>query len=662
MRRFSRECVSEHHTLHSTFCRFLSAAFCVVDQTDLQRLTEAYAFCGIRPANPTKQHIREHCRTKVPQPTELLERVESVLKQFFLETDPNGVYLFKPSMLKLWRLQRVHILRGCLSDPEEEDGILYRHGGTVQLNHVKGEGAAVPVWIPVRGTSQQEGFHAHQARWITGNCVSSELFQAQGMMGMARWNFQRLVDLKLPDVKLPAVFDPVLIMQLNVASERVTGHAKYPALQLSHRDTGERFGLQYVEPGCRPVPLDWFKNRSQGADEEGAEEEEADRVVADQPFITPEDNDDVFGEASGVLPQTTVQPVQSTSTQGLPTTPALPITANPRAARTMSIKAGGLLYVLDHSRWTEAMKEVIDGLIGIHQGSKDFLQRVDSDYAGLVQAASRDPNSLLHPTTKQHISQYVKHWAKRTNASTSLNTSPEKLLETQQLWQHLTAESETKSVPVVTIPPAAVNPPGRDPQEAPLTKAAIEDMVRDIVQKQTALQQQQQQQLGKKKTRNCLACGQPKSRYQGDGSSIHLFYQSGEVKYFYCSQRVHKLYAAEGLNDPRMPFEDFADTPFFGKELEAAKLRSAEARRLADLRGKRRAAEQQPTGRLCKFCRKPIKQGPESPVYHSYIYCPTRVLSLYKADGMNAEMTWGEFQQSAFYKAEKKRWAEEKGK
>lgn len=93
------------------------------------------------------------------------------------------------------------------------------------------------------------------------------------------------------------------------------------------------------------------------------------------------------------------------------------------------------------------------------------------------------------------------------------------------------------------------------------------------------------------------------------------------------------------------------------------------ARRLADLRGKRRAAEQQPTGRLCKFCRKPIKQGPESPhVYHAfrgvagrYIYCPARVLSLYKEEGMVAEMTWGSFQQSDFYKAEKKRWAQEKG-
>ena len=69
------------------------------------------------------------------------------------------------------------------------------------------------------------------------------------------------------------------------------------------------------------------------------------------------------------------------------------------------------------------------------------------------------------------------------------------------------------------------------------------------------------------------------------------------------------------------------------------------------------ASSKQPTGRLCKFCRKPIKQGPESPhVYHAfrgvagrYIYCPARVLSLYKADGMNVEMTWGEFQQSDFY-------------
>lgn len=166
-------------------------------------------------------------------------------------------------MLKVWRIQRVHILRGCLSDPELEDGVLYRYGGTLQLNHVQGEGAAAPMWIPVRGTSQQEGFHFHQSRWVTGNLLSNELFQAQGLTGVARWNFQRLVDLKQPGVVLPAVFDPVLICELNKASEKAMGCAKYPALHITARDTGERFGLQYLEPGCRPVPLNFQKRHAQ---------------------------------------------------------------------------------------------------------------------------------------------------------------------------------------------------------------------------------------------------------------------------------------------------------------------------------------------------------------------------------------------------------------
>ena len=89
-------------------------------------------------------------------------------------------------MLKTWHIQCVHILHGCLSDPELPDSIMYRYGGILKLNHVPGEGAKVPIWIPVRGTSQQEGHHYHQAHWITGTQVSPELFQAQGMTGVAR--------------------------------------------------------------------------------------------------------------------------------------------------------------------------------------------------------------------------------------------------------------------------------------------------------------------------------------------------------------------------------------------------------------------------------------------------------------------------------------------
>ncbi len=83
------------------------------------------------------------------------------------------------------------------------------------------------------------------------------------MTGVARWNYQRLLDLKQPDVVLPPVFDPLLITELNSASKRVTGKEKYPVLHLSVRDTGEKFGLEYREPECHPVQLDWNKHRVQ---------------------------------------------------------------------------------------------------------------------------------------------------------------------------------------------------------------------------------------------------------------------------------------------------------------------------------------------------------------------------------------------------------------
>ncbi|KAG9333436.1 hypothetical protein JZ751_011592 [Albula glossodonta] len=117
-----------------------------------------------------------------------------------------------------------------------------------------------------------------------------------------------------------------------------------------------------------------------------------------------------------------------------------------------------------------------------------------------------------------------------------------------------------------------------------------------------------------------------------------------------------------------MPFEEFA--AFLQCELEASKYREKERKRATEEGGKKRSAELQPTGRLCRFCHLPLKLGPTSPQIHTgfpgvagkYIYWPSRVLSLYRAQGMVAEMNWREFQQSASYEAEKQRWALEKGK
>ncbi|XP_053490930.1 uncharacterized protein LOC128613830 [Ictalurus furcatus] len=495
------------------------------------------------------------------------------------------------------------------------------------------------------------------------------------MAGVARWNYQRLVDLKQPGVILPEVFDPVLMMNLNSASVSVTGQPKYPALHISSRDTGERFGLRKSALGDVEIPEESSSSFESSIPSKECldDSSSAETPLAAEPEASPQTV--IFHQFSSPSP-VTVKEQKSDEfllDAELLSTPPLPMVASPHAARIGPIKTGRRVFVLDHNRWTDPVRKAIDGLLAKHHGSKDLLKRVNADYAAMVQSACTDPNSLLHSTTKQHINNYIKHLAKKKPRNVSLNTSPEKLLETQQLWQRLNSCSETISVPVTILPPAQFNPPAKSvPEDVPLTQAAVEKMVKDILEKQQAAlqQQQQQQQTPKKQIRSCLACGQPKSRYLGDGSSVHFFYQAGDVKYFYCSRKVFEAYSAEGPTNPRMPFEDFADTPFFQRELEAAKQKGAERKRVIEERGKRKSLVEHPSSRLCRFCHQPIKQGPNSPHIHTgfpgvagkYIYSPSKVLSLYQVQGMNAEMAWAEFQRSPFYEAERERWIVEKRK
>ncbi|TWW54674.1 hypothetical protein D4764_0157280 [Takifugu flavidus] len=481
------------------------------------------------------------------------------------------------------------------SDPELSEGIMYRDGGTLQLNHVAGEGAKVPVWIPVRGTSQQEGYHFQQAQWVTGTQVSPELFQAQAMTGVVRWNFQRPVDMKKPGAVLPAVFDPASMWELNSASMAVTGQDKCPAFRLSDRDAGERFGLESREPGCRPLPLDWDKHKMQKRDPPsalvpppapddapGATPSSSGATATAVPSLPPAPPVSFHLSAAGRVKEIPAEDDQDPERSvggstiiGFFRAPyvsgalPLPLKSSPRSARTGPMKTGGGVFVLDHTRWTLPMKDAIDSLLQYHHGDKDILRLVDRDYADTVHRSAADPNSLLRPTTRFHISRYVKHLAKLLNTSSSLNTSPEKLLETQQLWYSLTEGSKTTSVPVVTMETAVVTPPTAA-LPTPLTQDSIEKIVQRILEME---QQQQRPEQKMRQTKPCLACGQPKSPYGTGGSSIHFFYQQGPVRYFYCSRKVHQTYAAEGLSDPRMPFEQFATSEFFQRELEATKKR-----------------------------------------------------------------------------------------
>ncbi|KAF7216236.1 putative LOC107373520-like protein [Nothobranchius furzeri] len=147
------------------------------------------------------------------------------------------------------------------------------------------------------------------------------------------------------------------------------------------------------------------------------------------------------------------------------------------------------------------MKEAIDDLLQKHRGDKEMLKLVDQEYAAIVhRAAAADPNSLLHPTTRLHISRYVKHLVKLLNTSSSLNISPEKLRDTQPLWHSLTDGSESSHVPVVTVEPATFNPPA-PALSSPLTQHSLEKIVQGILSKQ---QQQQQLPPGQKKRQRCV--------------------------------------------------------------------------------------------------------------------------------------------------------------
>ncbi|TWW54548.1 hypothetical protein D4764_0103540 [Takifugu flavidus] len=289
------------------------------------------------------------------------------------------------------------------------------------------------------------------------------------------------------------------------------------------RDTGERFGLESREPGCRPLPLDWDKHKMQQRDPPsalvpppapddapGATPSSSGATATAVPSLPPAPPVSFHLSAAGRVKEIPAEDDQDPERSvggstiigffraayvsgALP----LPLKSSPRSARTGPMKTGGGVFVLDHTRWTLPMKDAIDSLLQYHHGDKDILRLVDPDYADMLHRSAADPNSLLRPTTRFHISRYVKHLAKLLNTSSSLNTSPEKLLETQQLWYSLTEGSKTTSVPVVTMETAVVTPPTAA-LPTPLTQDSIEKIVQGILE----MEQQQQRPEQKRRQTN----------------------------------------------------------------------------------------------------------------------------------------------------------------
>ncbi|KAK2825158.1 hypothetical protein Q7C36_019085 [Tachysurus vachellii] len=95
-----------------------------------------------------------------------------------------------------------------------------------------------------------------------------------------------------------------------------------------------------------------------------------------------------------------------------------------------------------------------------------------------------------------------------------------------RLFQTSWRTNHRSSVDVGFLTSFFMHPPAHA-QTTPLTPESLEKIVEGIMERQQQQQQQQQQQKQqpeqRKRTKTCLACGQPKSRYENDGSFVHFF-------------------------------------------------------------------------------------------------------------------------------------------
>ena len=83
--------------------------------------------------------------------------------------------IFTKKTFEEWIKLRIHIRRGCLSDPVS--GQLY-----LVVKQVKVGNRTLPLYSTARGTTQLEGFHRLVDTWITGHRVSPKVWQAQFML------------------------------------------------------------------------------------------------------------------------------------------------------------------------------------------------------------------------------------------------------------------------------------------------------------------------------------------------------------------------------------------------------------------------------------------------------------------------------------------------
>ena len=433
IRRLGRCCTSEAHPAYPRFISMIGNAFFVVDSDDLQALRIARRSLGWD-SEPSRDELRRHCRMRIPEPYTLEKRVTAVMLAFRDVKDNRDLPLFTNQMLHEWSLQREHIRRGCLSDPLDAGGVLYRFTGYVHLGHKISDETKLSTWQSLRGSSQLEGLHPHQVSWVTGTRVSAPLFQAQAMFGVAKWNMKRAAEHR--KLKMPSVFNPLLTATINTVSTMEYGSPKYPDFVLNDVDTGETFGIDYCFSGQKEALDATFITDGETSDDAELVNMDLQHKIDDLlETISSTHSDtrcdaevdmisDDFGDPetvnvpmeAGNLPVSRDADVRAVSCA--PTSTSVPKPAvgkkrkadelpdvigskqKPSASRRMTY--AGVLTPWHPDQWTSEMKEIIKDLL-VSTKSPERYKEIAKIYNRMVLDRADDKNSTLKQTNARFI-------------------------------------------------------------------------------------------------------------------------------------------------------------------------------------------------------------------------------------------------------------------
>ena len=215
--RLAQTTASTQHPWHGDFCKSLSDAILVYDETEARRLKRARQRDGLKPENA--QAKKKYVPRVVRDGMEIAEKIDAIIEQFKGKLHESMGALLTQTTYTAWANLRKHVLNGCLSDPPDiamniltEDPIVI---GGQHFHRVRS----------MRGSSSLEGFHSHQKQWLGERSThAQEAGLALVAEGTMRWNRKRHNEANFESEGIPLVFANGLLKEIDEIHQRLKGN------------------------------------------------------------------------------------------------------------------------------------------------------------------------------------------------------------------------------------------------------------------------------------------------------------------------------------------------------------------------------------------------------------------------------------------------------